>query len=165
GYLVSVAPLQADLVAPGLATGSLDPLPRLFEVHFPSEESLPGLAQRLLLGNARDGLRGAVEGGDAPVGVDRDQPRADRLEAQIPERLEIGIVLALVFEAALREVIALGKRAGQEGDGEQHGRVQEDGEHLERGWLTRLGQSEEGQNVAAEHDVDVEKTCETGRDQ
>ena len=62
-------------------------------------------------------------------------------------------------------MVALGERAGEEGDGEQHGRVQEDREHFEEGRLARLRQPEEGQEVAAQHDVEVEEAPEAGRHQ
>jgi hypothetical protein len=151
-----------DFVPAGLAVRSGHGLPRLLEINLAAEESLPRLAQSFPLGDARDRLRRAVEGGDPPLGVDRDQPGPDRLEDQVPERLEIGKILALVLEAALGEVVAFRERTGQEGDREEHGRVQEDGEHLEGGRLERLRQSKKRQEVAPQHDVDVEEAREAG---
>ena len=108
-HLVSVAPLQADLVAPGLATGPLDPLPRLFEVHFPSEESLPGLAQRLLLGTATLGTGRMLMRTDYR-GIQQQNAEVWILQF-LHDRLEHA-VLAPAIET-LKDAVPLAKAFGQ----------------------------------------------------
>ena len=93
GHLVPVAPPQAELVAPRRAPGLRSAACRdLVEVDAGPKSASHGWPSASRP-EARDGLGGAVEGGDAPVGVDGDEPGADRLEDQVAERLEVREVL------------------------------------------------------------------------
>jgi len=116
-------------------------------------------------GYAGDGLRRAIEGGDPAGGVDGDQSRADRLEDQIAEGLKVRELPALLLEAALDAVIALGERARKRGDGEKHRPIDGHGERFESGRLRGLGQTQQGEELAAEHDVDIEKAGQAGRNE
>ncbi len=107
-HLEAVAPFQADLVAQRLRSGTGHGQPYLVEVDPPAEDRFPCLAQRFSLRHARDGFGRAVEGRYPADGIDGDQPRAHRLEDQVAKGLKVGEFPALVFEAALDAVIALG---------------------------------------------------------
>ena len=153
---------HADLVARRLGGRARHACPHLREIHFPAEEGLPRLAEGLPLGHARDRLGRAVEGGDPPLGVDGDEPRAHGLEDEVAEGLKVGEVSALGLEVPLGEVVALGQGARESGDGHEHARVEKDREDLERGHLGGRAHPQPGEGGPAQHHGDVEEAGKAG---
>src|SRR5262250_993536 len=63
---------------------------------------------------------------------------------------------------ALSEMVALGQRAGEHGDGEEHAGIEEHGEPVEARPFDGIAQVQESEEVPAEHHVGVEKGGEAG---
>ena len=108
--------LQAELVARRGLAALGDGLPHVVEIHPVAEDRLPRLIDRLVRPDSGDRLRRPVEGGDLPGRIHADEPGADRLEDQVPERLEIREMLALILHVLLELVIAPRQGAGEDGD-------------------------------------------------
>jgi hypothetical protein len=102
-----------------------------------TEDGLPRLIDRLVRPDSGDGLRRPVEGGDLPGGIHADEAGADRLEDQVPKRLEIREMLALILHVLLELVIPPSQRAGEYGHEQENPRLHEDGQDLDRGVLGR----------------------------
>src|SRR6266853_1456403 len=146
-YLLAVASPEAELVAGcGLAAFG-DGLAHVVEIHAVAEDGVPRLIDRLVRPDSGDGLRRSVEGGDLPGGIHADEAGADRLEDQVPKRLEIREMLTLILHVLLEFVIPPSQRAG------------EDGQDLDRGVLGGLADLEHRKDGPTPHRQHVEETA------
>src|SRR5262249_11430760 len=96
---------------------------------------------------------------------DGDETRRHGLEDQIPEGLKVRKAPSLTFQMTWSEMVAVGKRAGKHGDGEEHAGIEEHGEPVEARPFDGIAQVQESEEVPAEHHVGVEKGGEAGGQQ
>src|SRR6266404_3770833 len=162
-YLLAIASPEAELVAGcGLAAFG-DGLAHVVEIHAVAEDGVPRLIDRLVRPDSGDGLRRSVKGGDLPGGIHADEAGADRLEDQVPKRLEIREMLTLILHVLLEFVIPPSQRAGEDGHEQENPRIHEDGQDLDRGVLGRLADLEHRKDGPTPHRQHVEGNASVNR--
>ena len=170
--LAAVAGAVAELMTPR----ALHPQVRLNRFHHRTgqlQHLVDRPADRAAKRHAGDRLGAAVEGADAQRRVGRDQAARQAVDDVLVQRLQIGDLGRRLLEARPRRAQAVGKRAAEQGDGEEPEDVERHGiarhragrQGQGRGGEPGIGAVARGRKVLRDHQADVEHRAERRRHQ